>query len=342
MKRFWLILVIAVFLGVVGPASADLFVTDLTDNTIEQYTLGSSPGTLAASKQIDSSLEGPFGIAASGNNLFVCNYGHYAVGDTISQYTTSGELVNASLITLAHAPFAVAVSGSDLYVATTDELGNAVIGEYSTSGATVNASLITGVDYPLAMAVYGQNLLVANQYTGTLGPGSVSEYNASTGSLVNKSLITKLNEPNALVVEGSTLYVLNGGDYNESDGSIGQYTLNSDGSVQSADKSFITGIDNGLQMAMQDSDFFVIDDDQNVISEYSTAGALVKSKLVTKSDDDLVGIVSVVPEPVNAAVVTFCAIGIICTVFSRPERTPSSSIVDIIPSVHVRHTALMT
>ena len=52
-------------------------------------------------------------------------------------------------------PFGIAVSGSDLFVAT--YIG---VGEYTTSGATVNASLLGGRAY--AIAVSGSDLFVTN------------------------------------------------------------------------------------------------------------------------------------------------------------------------------------
>ena len=52
-----------------------------------------------------SGLHAPLGIAASGSNLFVTNFG---IG-TIGEYTTAGATVNASLVSGLQAPFGIAV-----------------------------------------------------------------------------------------------------------------------------------------------------------------------------------------------------------------------------------------
>jgi hypothetical protein len=101
---------------------------------------GTSGATVNASLVSGSGegLHGPLGVAVSGSDFFVANY---STG-TIAEYTTSGTLVNASLITGLSNPSDVAVSGSDLFVA---EETSGTVGEYTTSGDVVNASLVTGL-----------------------------------------------------------------------------------------------------------------------------------------------------------------------------------------------------
>ncbi len=65
------------------------------------------------------------------------------VSNTIGEYTTTGAVVNASLITGLNAPTAIAVSGVDLFV--TNAYGD-TIGEYTTSGATVERLSGLGVE----------------------------------------------------------------------------------------------------------------------------------------------------------------------------------------------------
>jgi hypothetical protein len=272
-----------------------------------------------------SSLNGPYGIAASGTNLFVCNYGQNTAGNTVGEYTTLGATVNSALMTLPNEPFAIAASGSDLYVASlVDELGDAVIGEYTTSGATVKANLITGLTYPIKMAVSGQNLFVANQYTGTLGPGSITEYDATTGAVVNSSLITGLNEPNDIEVDGSDLYVLSGGDYDASDGFIGEYTLGATrGTIQSSTKTLISGIDNGISMALEGSDLFVVNDEQNYVSEYSTSGSTINSRLISGLTYplEIVSAPVAVPEPTTGGAIALVAAVTLWVFGSRSWRS---------------------
>ena len=67
------------------------------------------------------------GIAVSGTNLFVANYGSGIIGE----YTTSGATINAALISGLDYPYGIAVSGSNLFV--TSKVHGA-IGEYTTRG----------------------------------------------------------------------------------------------------------------------------------------------------------------------------------------------------------------
>src|ERR1700722_10247188 len=57
-------------------------------------------------------VDGPFGIAVSGSDLFVTNFEN----NTMGEFTTSGATVNASLITGLDEPEGIAVSGTDLFV----------------------------------------------------------------------------------------------------------------------------------------------------------------------------------------------------------------------------------
>ena len=111
----------------------------------------------------------------------------------IGKYTTSGAVVNASLISGLALPLDIAVSRSDLFVANYD---SGTIGEYTTSGATVNASLISGVR-PTGIAVSGSDLFVVN-FSGTIG-----EYTTS-GATVNASLISGLSFPEGIAVPDQT------------------------------------------------------------------------------------------------------------------------------------------
>jgi hypothetical protein len=74
----------------------------IATGTIGEYGLDGS--TFNAS--LFSGLHIPWGIAISGNDLYVVNNG----GTTIGEYTTAGATVNASLISGLDNPAAVAVS----------------------------------------------------------------------------------------------------------------------------------------------------------------------------------------------------------------------------------------
>ena len=76
------------------------------------------------------------------DELFVANSGSGSMQPTVAAYTTSGQIVNAALVTdpLGHFGAHVVASGTDLYY-TDDSLG--VIGKYTTSGATVDQSFVS-------------------------------------------------------------------------------------------------------------------------------------------------------------------------------------------------------
>jgi len=66
-------------------------------------------------------------MTISGGNLFVVN----AASGTVGEYTSSGGVVNASLISGLNNPSFITSSGSNLFV-TFPSLGT--VGEYTTSG----------------------------------------------------------------------------------------------------------------------------------------------------------------------------------------------------------------
>ncbi len=66
----------------------DIYVSDLYGNSISEYTTSGAPVTTPLA--VGSDLGDPFGMAVSGNDLYVANY----AADTISQYnaTTGAEI----------------------------------------------------------------------------------------------------------------------------------------------------------------------------------------------------------------------------------------------------------
>ena len=69
----------------------------------------------------------------------------------IGKYKTSGEVVNASLISGLNLPTKVICDGrGNLFVST---VGNGTVGKYTTSGQVVNASLISGPELPAAIGI---------------------------------------------------------------------------------------------------------------------------------------------------------------------------------------------
>ena len=139
-------------------------------------------------------------IAVSGGDLFVTQFNVANPSQTsVAEYTTDGELVNASLITGLPGPAGIVESGGDLFLL---NYWTGTIGEYTTSGAVVNASLVTGLNSPSDIAVSGGDLFVANNWGGTIG-----EYTTS-GATVNASLISTGPEflSDGLAVSGGNVF----------------------------------------------------------------------------------------------------------------------------------------
>ncbi|HEX4084685.1 MAG TPA: hypothetical protein VHY22_07240, partial [Chthoniobacteraceae bacterium] len=143
--------------GSMALAGTDLFAIDGYTSAIAEISVA-IPGTIGVINNSfipvsDVSNGADGGIVASGTDLFVLT------GGGIGEYTTSGQTVNASLVTDVNSPFSIAISGSDIFVLNWDN-GITSVGEYTTSGQTVNASLITGLGDVQGIAISGTNLYV--------------------------------------------------------------------------------------------------------------------------------------------------------------------------------------
>ncbi|MDR3406473.1 MAG: autotransporter domain-containing protein [Chthoniobacter sp.] len=206
----------------------------------------------------------PYGLAVSGNTLFLAPYSPSA---TVTTYNaTTGAVINASLVTGVYDTGSLTVSGNNLFVA--DYHGT--VGEYNAStGATINANFITGLSYPSAMQVVGNNLYVADYYLKTVGL-----YNATTGAVINANLVTGLNYPWGVTVSGNNLFVANvSGD------SVGKYNATT-GAVINA--SFITGLSSPYYIAVVGNDLLVANYGNSTVSEYdATTGALINASFIS-------------------------------------------------------------
>jgi uncharacterized repeat protein (TIGR03803 family) len=187
--------------------------------------------------------------------------------NTIGEYTSTGETVNAALITGLNFPTDVAVSGGFLYVTSA---GAGTIGKYTLTGGTVNAALVTGLNGPADVVESGGNLFVANAFSGTIG-----EYTTS-GVTVNATLITGLSTPQDLVVSGDNLFVANLGS-----NTIGQYTT----SGVTVNAALVTGLNGPVGIAVSAGNLFVSNSSNNTIGEYTTSGATVNPSLITGLND---------------------------------------------------------
>ncbi len=199
------------------------------------------------------SLFVPFAAHAQ---IFVAN----SLSGTISEYSTSGSLTSASLVSGLSNPSNIAVSGSDLFVT---NFATGTIGEYTTSGGTVSTSLISSLNEPVGIALSGSDLFVANYGSGTIG-----EYTTS-GSPLSTSLITGLSDVTALVVSGSDLFVLN-------NNAVSEYTT----SGTQVSSSLASGFAHAAGLAVSGSDIFVTDMYMSTVGEFTTSGTTVTTSLI--------------------------------------------------------------
>lgn len=225
----------------------------------------------------------------------------------IGKYTTAGATVNASLITPAQYPAALAVSDSSLFVS--DATNYHILKYNKADGSLVSGTFISSPDVtmPYGLAVAGSYLYVAS-----FGGGKVGKFDVSTGTAVNAALITGLSGPWAIAVDGSTLYV---SDFGGS--KIGKYatdgtvvnasfiTVNSpagigvwgpylyvmtandirkynkaDGSL--VDANFLTGLSSPTNLAIADGYLYVTCENDNAVRKYALpSGTEVGSPLIS-------------------------------------------------------------
>jgi hypothetical protein len=130
----------------IAVSGSDLYVAQLYN--VGKYTTSGQTIDPNFITFIPNQVEYFNGVAVSGSNVFVVSNGT----NSVWEYSTSGALVKANLITGLENPQGIAVSGSHLFVACYGVHSH--VGEYTTSGETINPFLMTtgGIDYNVAVA----------------------------------------------------------------------------------------------------------------------------------------------------------------------------------------------
>jgi hypothetical protein len=126
-----LLLDIAVLWAIPGNAHAQLYVGQFNNGSVGEYDAITGAAINA------NFITGPnsFGLALSGNNLFVANW----VGTTVGEYdATTGVAVNANFITGLNNPTGLALSGGNLFVSS---YNGGTVGEYdAATGDPIDAA----------------------------------------------------------------------------------------------------------------------------------------------------------------------------------------------------------
>ena len=150
----------------------------------------------------------------------------------IAQYTTSGAIVNASLVSgLDYATKPTFGGNGNMYVLLAGK-----ISEYTPTGSFVKNINISGLAYPGGLAM-DQNYFYISDY----GLNKILKYTLG-GTLVSSALITGLQSPGDIYLDGDGgLYVINRGG-----GAIGKYSTTG----VTINSSFVSGLTTPLSFVV--------------------------------------------------------------------------------------------
>lgn len=199
--------------------------------------------------------------------------------NTVGEWSTTGALVNTSLVTGLNQPNGVASTGDYVFVA--NQQGNTV-GKYTSTGQLVDASFITGLSSPTQLLVSGTSLYVMNNGTSKIG-----KYDTTTGAAVNASFVTLTDSsPFSMAISGTSLFVVAESTGHSENSFVVEYST-TDGAFLADVIPSLPGAATGFYgLAASGQSLYVSFYYNNgFISEYSTSGTLVNAKLI----DGLIG-----------------------------------------------------
>lgn len=173
------------------------YVTNKTDNTISQYTIGldgtlSSLGAPLATGVAPNVAPNTVAVDPTGRFAYVANFGANNVGDpnpgtTISQYTigANGTLTSNGTATTGLNPYSIAIDPTGRYAYVTNQGSDSVsqftVGANGVLTAMSTPSVPSGsLPYKVTIDPTGRYVYVANLATSTTA-GSVSQYTIGAG-----------------------------------------------------------------------------------------------------------------------------------------------------------------
>jgi hypothetical protein len=193
----------------------------------------------------------------------------------VSEYSTTGELINANFITGLLGPSGLVLWGNILFVA--NGAGNTV-GKYdATTGGVINASFITAVQ-PVALAASFNSLFVTHNISESAY--AVGVYDATTGAAINANFITGINFIYGLELLGNELFVTS---LNSTNGfTVGKYNATTGAAIN---PSFFHG--RQLILAGRRNTIFGVDGLhlQKVGKYNATTGAAINRDFITGLKD---------------------------------------------------------
>jgi hypothetical protein len=143
---------------------------------------------------VTSGLSNPFGLAISGNYLYIANAGS---GGVVQMNLTDNS--TSSFVTGLSSPYGLAISGNYMYAATF--AGNSIQRIDMTTKAVTNY-VTSGLTQPVGLIINDNYLYAANVNSGS--GGFISQINLSTGQNVLYSSF-----PSSKLLEGITIYQTN-------------------------------------------------------------------------------------------------------------------------------------
>lgn len=170
-----------------------IYVSNYADGnhgTVGAYdaTSGSSVSTFTSPAGINV----PFGLAVSGNNLYIATEGTDYNGVGIYN-ATNGGAINASLTNDLISPVGVAIAGNNLYVADRDAPS---VNEYD---ATNGGAAANSISFPFGLSNSPEGVAVANNilYVGDDQANTVTAYDATTLSQLSSFVSPGVSSPSA-------------------------------------------------------------------------------------------------------------------------------------------------
>ena len=190
------------------------------DSTGAVYTTNATAGTVTKYGPIgsvftSSGMNGAEQIGFDNNGYaYVSNY-----GGTISQYNSSGALLNANFITGGSSSIGMVLDNqNNIYLVNRPTGSTGYIAKYAITNGSLsssNTSFITSLSGPQALVIDSNNYLYISQ-TNNYGTttGFISKYTTS-GILVTASFISSLNNPNQMAFDsyGNIYIALTNGNY---------------------------------------------------------------------------------------------------------------------------------
>lgn len=252
-------------------AGSHVYVTNMGDNTISQYSANSSGLLTPLSPATVATGAGPDGVAADSANMFV--YAANRGESTLTPYTinaTTGALNPVDLSKAGNGVTGVAIDESAKFVYASNNVDNSIT-EYAidpSSGAPIPFATFQepSGSGPQAMASNPTQELV---YVINNGANQLESFKVnSDGSLASVTPIATGTGPTAVALDltGSFAYVTN------TAGNVSEFSLGADGSMSSIGTAAAGNGPAGIAIAPGGGFAYVINSVDKTIEEYTRAG----------------------------------------------------------------------